>query len=642
MAMNLAMAFPVAAIDIDTLAVVACVALTAAVLIFVFMIEPDPGDSAPHRTQLDQLMERRDIIYDNLRDLKFEYRTGKFAEEDYEQMRQTLETEAALVLAEMEHVTGNPSALPRSDAPVRARRRRAQGRELAMPRAKRHVILSEVGARFFSVRFWRRAAAQSKNLSWALPSRALACFALVIASAAAAAAGTVTGVIHNGTNGNAVAPGVDVILIQLQGGMQPVANTKSDAKGQYKFDYPAIGQGPMLIRAVYHGVMFHQPLVPGHDTVDVTVYDPSSDSKIVNVGSRVVVFQPNGDKLVVGEEYSLQNQSQPPKAYFNEKGDFDFEVPEGSQLSQVSSWGPSGMPVVQGTMDRGKGKYAIAYAFQPGDNGVRFSYQVPYPSNHADVRLSSDYTVGRVLLVAAPSVQINSPGFMPAGTEQGFNLYTRDSVPAGLPFDVSVSGTAPPPQATPDQSQGQGNDQDPTVNSRVNESVQALPNRLDSLRWIIIGGFAALFALGVLMIWRKPDFVPGAPAGAGDMPVPSSPSGPRGKRKSIGSQGASQAAAAPSAPARTASFSPVATPAPSVHAAPIAPAGSASSVASVASAVSDVDVPAVEREVQNGLDSLKDRLFRLELRRQAGTISDEDYARERARTEQILRELVRG
>jgi hypothetical protein len=468
--------------------------------------------------------------------------------------------------------------------------------------------------------FWRT----TKNLvARFFLSRVLACLAFVVACAAVAAAGTVTGVIHNGTNGNAVAPGVDVILIQLQGGMQPVANTKSDAKGQYKFDYPGIGQGPMLIRAVYHGVMFHQPLTPGHDTVDVTVYDPSSDSKIVNVGSRVIVFQPNGDKLLVGEEYSLQNQSQPPKAYFNEKGDFDFQVPEGSQLSQVSSWGPSGMPVVQGTMDRGKGKYAIAYAFQPGDNGVRFSYQVPYPSNHADVRLSSDYSVGRVLLVAAPSVQINSPGFMPAGTEQGFNLYTRDSVPPGLPFDVSVSGTAPPPQASQDQSQGQGNDQDPTVNSRVNESVQALPNRLDSLRWIIIGGFAALFALGVLMIWRKPDFVPGAAAGTGDMPVPSSsPSGPRGKRKSPASQAAARA--------------------PSAQAAPTASAGSGNSVASVASAVSAVDVPAVEREVQNGLDGLKDKLFRLELRRQAGTISEEDYARERARTEQVLRELVRG
>jgi hypothetical protein len=58
--------------------------------------------------------------------------------------------------------------------------------------------------------------------------------------------------------------------------------------------------------------------------------------------------------------------------------------------------------------------------------------------------------------------------------------------------------------------------------------------------------------------------------------------------------------------------------------------------------VEATDVAGVESEVQSSLDGLKDRLFRLELRRQAGTISEEDYARERARTEQILRELVRG
>ena len=85
---------------------------------------------------------------------------------------------------------------------------------------------------------------------------------LRLAAVAAAAAGTVTGVIHNGTS-NKPAAGVDVILIQLQGGMQPVANTKTDAQGHYKLDNAAIGQGPMLIRAVYRGVMFHQPLTPG-------------------------------------------------------------------------------------------------------------------------------------------------------------------------------------------------------------------------------------------------------------------------------------------------------------------------------------------------------------------------------------------
>jgi hypothetical protein len=105
----------------DTLALVACVALLAATLIFVFFVEPDPADSAPHRSRLDQLLEKRDVIYDNLRDLRFEYRTGKFAEQDYEQMKQTLETEAALVLAEIERVTGNQAPLARPDALAGAR-----------------------------------------------------------------------------------------------------------------------------------------------------------------------------------------------------------------------------------------------------------------------------------------------------------------------------------------------------------------------------------------------------------------------------------------------------------------------------------------------------------------------------------------
>jgi hypothetical protein len=466
--------------------------------------------------------------------------------------------------------------------------------------------------------------------------RALVSGALLFSFAAAAAAGTVTGVVHNGTDGK-IAAGVDVILIQLQGGMQPVVNTKSDDKGNFKFDYPAIGQQPMLIRAVYHGVMFHQPLTPGRDKVDVTVYEPSGDSKMVNVGSRVIVLQPNGENLLIGEEYALQNQSQPPKAYYNDKGDFAFQLPQGSQLGQVSSWGPSGMPVVQGTMDKGKGKYAIAYAFQPGDNGVRFSYQLPYPSNHADLRLTSDYSVGRVMLVAPPSVTVKSDGFTSAGTEQGFNLYTRDSIPAGLPFDVSVSGTAPPPQASQ-----QGNDQDPSVNSRANETIQALPNRIDSLRWIIIGGFAALFAIGVLLVWRQPTLA--SVAGAGDVPVPPRPSqGPR-KRKA-------PPIAAPSAKPASASSVPVA-------AAKLAPPSAGAQPMGTSSAVATADVSSVEGEVQNpgpptsagvagvgvenSLDNLKDKLFRLELRRQAGTITEEDYVRERARTEAILRELVRG
>ena len=58
------------------------------------------------KNRLDYLRERKDVIYDNLRDLNFEYRAGKFPEEDYARQRDSLETEAAHVLAEMETLGG--------------------------------------------------------------------------------------------------------------------------------------------------------------------------------------------------------------------------------------------------------------------------------------------------------------------------------------------------------------------------------------------------------------------------------------------------------------------------------------------------------------------------------------------------------
>ncbi len=87
----------------------ACVALAAAVVVFIFFLDPEPGETVAHRTRLDQLIERREVIYENLRDLKFEHRTGKFSEADFEEMKRAMETEAAVVLAEIDRLTGNES-----------------------------------------------------------------------------------------------------------------------------------------------------------------------------------------------------------------------------------------------------------------------------------------------------------------------------------------------------------------------------------------------------------------------------------------------------------------------------------------------------------------------------------------------------
>ena len=98
----------------------ACLALATATMLFIFYIQPDASDLAPHRTKLDQLMERRDTTYDNLRDLRFEYRAGKYSEGDYEAMKVSLENEAALVLAEIDQVTEAQTRRPRGTRPTPA------------------------------------------------------------------------------------------------------------------------------------------------------------------------------------------------------------------------------------------------------------------------------------------------------------------------------------------------------------------------------------------------------------------------------------------------------------------------------------------------------------------------------------------
>ena len=102
---------------------VACVLLALATMVFVFGVRPEASDDAPHRTMLDQLMERRDAIYENLRDLRFEHRAGKFSQVDYDEIQQSLEIEAARVLADMDVLTGgSPTPATRQAASEKGRR----------------------------------------------------------------------------------------------------------------------------------------------------------------------------------------------------------------------------------------------------------------------------------------------------------------------------------------------------------------------------------------------------------------------------------------------------------------------------------------------------------------------------------------
>jgi hypothetical protein len=80
---------------------IAGVVLTFGLFVFMFWPEKNPFVQAD-KTRVDYLRERKDVIYENLRDLNFEYLAGKYSEPDYAEQRSGLEDEAARVIAEME------------------------------------------------------------------------------------------------------------------------------------------------------------------------------------------------------------------------------------------------------------------------------------------------------------------------------------------------------------------------------------------------------------------------------------------------------------------------------------------------------------------------------------------------------------
>lgn len=78
-----------------------CALFAAALFVYVFY-QPDQLESGEEKTRHMYLLERKEATYENLRDLNFEYRAGKYPEEDFVAQRALLENETAQLLAEIE------------------------------------------------------------------------------------------------------------------------------------------------------------------------------------------------------------------------------------------------------------------------------------------------------------------------------------------------------------------------------------------------------------------------------------------------------------------------------------------------------------------------------------------------------------
>ncbi|MBI4908399.1 MAG: hypothetical protein HY820_32540 [Acidobacteria bacterium] len=79
--------------------------IAGAILLTFYVREKDIPATAPASPGA-YLDDRKAQIYENLRDLQFEFRVGKLSDEDYQKTKLELQSELAKVLAEMDRIRG--------------------------------------------------------------------------------------------------------------------------------------------------------------------------------------------------------------------------------------------------------------------------------------------------------------------------------------------------------------------------------------------------------------------------------------------------------------------------------------------------------------------------------------------------------
>lgn len=99
--------------------------IAIAVIAFILGVRPKDLPEPEPVSPFAHLDERKAAIYENLRDLQFEYRVGKLSDQDYQSTKKDLQKELAAVLAEVDQLKerlaqGKPAGTPKAAAKVEA------------------------------------------------------------------------------------------------------------------------------------------------------------------------------------------------------------------------------------------------------------------------------------------------------------------------------------------------------------------------------------------------------------------------------------------------------------------------------------------------------------------------------------------
>jgi len=315
--------------------------------------------------------------------------------------------------------------------------------------------------------------------------------ALLIAVACALPAfAAVDGTVVNKTTGSAQGRVVLQLLQPSQQGLQTIGTALSDTSGKFSFPQRT-PPGPLLVQAIYGGVLYTHMIPPGTPTsgVEVPVYETTSDRSMAKLAEHMILLQPAANELSVSETFLYQNDG---TKTFNgsSAGSARFETLAPLNASPaVSITPPGGMPITRPTIaDKAKNAYHVDYPVMPGETRFDITYTIPAP-NPLEVSGKLVDASAPLRLVVPNGVTLTGDNLENMGREPSTqaNIYTVK----GNAFKVQIagSGTLAQNAASPED----------TGQPQIQE---ATPRLYDSL-YVILGLAFGILLLGSIVLWRR-------------------------------------------------------------------------------------------------------------------------------------------
>jgi hypothetical protein len=331
---------------------------------------------------------------------------------------------------------------------------------------------------------------------------------IFLMAATLAQAAQIAGTVTDKTTGKPAA-GDQVVMLDVQAGMNVVAHATTDAKGHYSMTAP--GDGPYLVRVTHQGAGYFIAAPPGGGgSGDIPVYDVAAKVSGVHIEADVIEAESDNGQLKVNERYFVHNTSVPPVTQWNPRS-FEVVLPQGAVLAGAGAQRPGGLPTTIILDPTGtKNHYAFNVPIEPdqGDKDTMFqiSYSLPYPDGK--------FTFQSVLTMAADNFAVLLPKSMTFTPGAGANFKTVNEDPnvqtflmrtiaANTPVAFTVSGEGAIPREAQGGNTGAGAQASNTPGGGIGEPIDT-PDPLSKYKWWILGGVALLLITAAGFLLRRP------------------------------------------------------------------------------------------------------------------------------------------